>query len=505
MAISLLFLTSTTILPISFLTLLFLFLFLRPSKSSNLPPGPPCFPLLGNLLQLALSRKQLIHYIPDLIPVYGPIFTLRFGSQTHIFITNPELAHEALIQKSQLFASRPAETPIRNIFSCNKFTVNSAFYGPDWRILRRNMVSNILNPTRLKAFDFLRQTAINRFIDQIRAESASNKEISVLRNTRFAVFHILISMCFGLNLHDNEINKIDILMKKVLVTATPQMDDFLPLIKPFFAKKRAEAIKVRKEQIEAIVPLINKRRGILRNPAAHPDAINFSYLDSLLDLQVRNSAPPTDAELVTLCSEFLNGGTDTTATAIEWGIAELIDKPSIQSRIYEEIAAVAGKDARLINENDTEGMVYLQAFVKELLRKHPPAYFTLTHAAVEDGKLGGYDVPKDANLEIYLPAIAEDPRLWKDAGEFKPERFLRGGESADMTGVKEIKMIPFGAGRRACPGMGMGTMHITLLLARMVQEFEWRNPAEKKLNFGSTFVFTVVMERPLRAIAVPRK
>ncbi|KAI0513567.1 hypothetical protein KFK09_009592 [Dendrobium nobile] len=481
----------------------------RNSKQLKLPPGPPGWPIIGNLFQVALSNKQFIHYVRELFPIYGPILTLRMGARTLIIISSAELAHEALIEKGQLFCSRPAENPTRVIFSCNKFTVNSAIYGPEWRSLRRNMVSGMLSNARLKQFYPNRAAAMDRFIDRIRSEAiANNDAILVLRNARYAVFCILISMCFGVELDEKDIILIDEVMKRVLITLSPRMDDYLPLLRPFFSKQRAHALNVRKEQIETIVPLIDKRRAILKNPDDHKSAAPFSYLDSLLDLRVegRNSAP-NDTELVTLCSEFLNGGTDTTATAIEWGIARLINNPSIQSKLYEEIMSVAGKD-KPVSENDIEGMVYLQAFVKELLRKHPPTYFSLTHAAVQTAKLGGYDVPADANLEIYLPTISEDPRLWKDPEEFKPERFLpgAGGESADITGVKEIKMIPFGAGRRICPGLGMGTIHISLMLARMVQAFEWKlHPDEPELDFGSKLEFTVVMNRPLLAIVKARK
>ncbi|KAK8947529.1 Cytochrome P450 77A4 [Platanthera guangdongensis] len=430
----------------------------RRSNKLNLPPGPRGWPIVGNLFQVALSGKQFIHYVRELVPLYGPIFTLYMGTRTLIVVTSAELAHEALIEKGQLFASRPAENPTRTIFSSNKFTVNSAVYGAEWRSLRRNMVSGMLSSARLKEFYATRSNAMDRFIDRIRVESAENGggAVWVLRNARFAVFCILIAMCFGVDLEEEDIVSIDAVMKKVLITLTPRMDDYLPLLQPFFSKQRALALDVRREQIETIVPLIKRRRAILTNPNEHRASLQFSYLDSLLDLRVDGrKSTPTDTELVTLCSEFINGGTDTTATAIEWGIARLIENPSIQSRLHEEISSIAG-EARAANEKDIDQMPYLQAFVKELLRKHPPTYFSLTHAAVETAKLGGYDIPANANLEIYLPTISEDPRLWSEPEVFKPERFLTGGENADITGVTAVKMIPFGAGRRICPGASDG-------------------------------------------------
>lgn len=295
-------------------------------------------------------------------------------------------------------------------------------------------------------------------------------------------------------------------MKKVLITLTPRMDDYLPLLRPFFAKQFKQALLVRREQIETLIPLIRKRKAILQNPILESDALPFSYLDSLFDLKVegRNSAP-NDAELVTLCSELLNGGTDTTATAIEWAIARLIENPTIQSRLHEEILNTVGE--KTIDEKDTEKMQYLQAFIKELLRKHPPTYFSLTHAAIKSGsKLGGYDIPAGANLEIYFPSISEDPKIWTHPNCFDPDRFLTGGADADITGVTEIRMIPFGAGRRICPGLAMGMTHITLMVARMVQAFEWQaHPTQPIIDFSDKSEFTVVMNKPLLAMVRPRK
>lgn len=424
-----------------------------------------------------------------------------------IIIANADLAYEALVEKGQVFASRPRENPTRTIFSCNKFTVNASLYGPVWRSLRRNMVQNMLSATRLKEFRNERESAMDKLIDRLRAEAKENDGVVfVLKNARFAVFCILLSMCFGLEMDEKTIERIDQMMKTVLIVLDPRLDDYLPLLRPLFSKQRKRVQEVRKEQIETLVPLIEKRRKVLENPKTEEasKAASFSYLDTLFDLKVegRKSAP-SNAELVTLLSEFLNGGTDTTGTAIEWAIARVIENPSIQTRLYEEIKSVVGE--RKVDEKDMEKTPYLNAFVKELLRKHPPTYFSLTHAVTEPAKLGGYDIPTDANVEIYLPAISEDPKLWSEPEKFDPDRFINGKEEADITGVTGVKMMPFGVGRRICPGLGMATVHVNLMLARMIQEFEWSNyPENSKVDFSEKLEFTVVMKETLRAKIKPR-
>jgi cytochrome P450 len=488
----------------------------RRYRGLRLPPGPPGWPIVGNLFQVAFSGKLFIHYIRDLRREYGPILTLRMGERTLVIISGAEVAREALVEKGAEFASRPRENTTRNIFSSNKFTVNSAVYGPDWRSLRRNMVSGMLSSSRLREFGHARRRAMDRFVARMRAEAAASPDgasVWVLRNARFAVFCILLDMTFGLlDLDEDHIVHIDAVMKRVLLAVGVRMDDYLPFLRPFFWRHQRRALAVRREQVVTLLPLINRRRAILREMqggSSPPDpsvAAPFSYLDSLLDLRVEGrDGAPSDDELVTLCAELINGGTDTTATAIEWGMARIVDNPSIQARLHEEIARQVG-DARPVDDKDTDAMPYLQAFVKELLRKHPPTYFSLTHAAVRPGsKLAGYDVPADANLDIFLPTISEDPKLWERPAEFDPDRFLSGGEAADMTGSAGIRMIPFGAGRRICPGLSMGTTHIALMVARMVQAFEWRaHPSQPPPDFKDKVEFTVVMDRPLLAAVKPR-
>lgn len=424
------------------------------------------------------------------------------GARTLIIISSAELAHEALVVKGQVFATRPRENPTRSIFSCNKFTVNASLYGAVWRSLRRNMVENMLSASRLREFRNVRDIAMDKLMDRLHSEAKANGgAVWVLKNVRFAVFCILAAMCFGIEVDEEIIEKIDEMMKTVLITLDPRLDDYLPLLSPFFSKQQKKAADVRKKQIQTLVPLIQKRRKALENPGS---AATFSYLDTLFDLKIQGrKSGPTNPEIVTLCSEFLNGGTDTTGTAIEWAIARLIENPEIQSKLSHEIKSTVGH--KKVDEKDVENMPYLNAVVKELLRKHPPTYFLLTHAVTEPIKLGGYDIPTGTNVEFFLPGISDDPKIWSHPEKFDPDRFFSGREDADIMGVTQVKMMPFGVGRRICPGLSMATLHINLMLARMVQQFEWTAfPLNTKVDFAEKLEFTVVMKNPLRAIINPR-
>ncbi|KAK6144644.1 hypothetical protein DH2020_021464 [Rehmannia glutinosa] len=483
---------------LAFLISFLIFVFSRKSgsKKLNLPPGPPGYPVVGNLFQVARSGKPFFQYVRELIPKYGPIMTLKMGTRTMIIISGADLAKEALIEKGQVFASRPRENPTRTIFSCNKFTVNAALYGPVWRSLRRNMVQNALSAARLREFRHVRDSAMDKLVDRLKSEAAANDGVVwVLRNASYVFW-------FGNGWE--LIEKVDQMMKTVLMVLDPRLDDYLPILSPLFSKQWKRVQEVRNQQIETLVPLIEKRRNAVQNPGSDKTAASFSYLDTLFDLKIEGrKSSPSNPEIVTLCSEFLNGGTDTTATAVEWAVARMIENPEIQTRLYDEIRTTVG--GKKVDEKDVEKMPYLNAVVKELLRKHPPTYFSLTHAVTEPAKLGGYDIPTDTNVEFFLPGISEDPNIWSDPEKFDPDRFFAGREEADMTGVTGVKMIPFGIGRRICPGLSMATVHVNLMLARMVQEFEWSgHPDSGKVDLSEKLEFTVVMKNSLRAKITPR-
>ncbi|GAB2301099.1 hypothetical protein Dimus_035131 [Dionaea muscipula] len=495
---------------------------------SNLPPGPPGWPIVGNLLQVILQRRHFIYIVRDLRKKYGPIFTMQMGQRTLVIVTGADLIHEALVQRGPLFASRPPDSPTRLIFSMGKCAINSAEYGPVWRTLRRNFVSELITPARIRQCGWVRKWAIENHLDRLRKEAAEKGFVSVMDQCRLTVCSILICLCFGAKISEEWIRRIELVLKEVMMMTTPKLADFLPVLTPLFRGQLRAARELRRRQLECLVPLIRSRRrfvesggsgttssghGVVELEMSSP--VGAAYVDSLLGLRVpagpagdgvgRARAELGEEELVTLCSEIINAGTDTSATAVEWALMHLVLDQVIQQKLYEEIVAVVGKDGN-ITEDDVEKMVYLGAIVKETFRRHPPSHFMLSHAAVKETELAGYTIPTNVNVEFYTAWLTQDPSVWKNPDEFKPERFMDGGEGmdVDMTGNRGIRMMPFGAGRRICPAWTLGVLHIQMLLAKMVQAFKWIPVPGGPPHPAETFAFTVVMKNPLKALILPR-
>lgn len=200
-------------------------------------------------------------------------------------------------------------------------------------------------------------------------------------------------------------------------------------------------------------------------------------------------------------------GTDTSASTVEWAITELIRNPKVLARLQEELDRVVGQD-RLVSEQDLPQLTYLQAVVKELFRLHPSTPLAIPRIAAESCEINGYHIPKGATALINVWAIGRDPAEWTDPLEFKPERFLPGGEKAhvDVKG-NDFELIPFGGGRRICAGLSIGLRMVQLLTASLAHSFNWDLPAgqdPEKLSTDEAFGLTLQRAEPLLVHPRPR-
>ncbi|KAI3671917.1 hypothetical protein L1987_87114 [Smallanthus sonchifolius] len=199
----------------------------------------------------------------------------------------------------------------------------------------------------------------------------------------------------------------------------------------------------------------------------------------------------------------------TTSTALQWIMANLVKYPHIQRKLYEEIVGVVGPPPpppqpgvgleSVINEEDIKKMPYLKAVVLEGLRRHPPFHFVLPHRVMKEVEVEGYMIPEGATINFMVGEMGLDPKVWDDPMEFKPERFLVNDGVFDMSGSKGIKMMPFGAGRRICPGYDMALFHLEYFVANSIWYFDWTVPDGYDVDFSEEVELTVVMKNPLRA------
>ncbi|KAE8077526.1 hypothetical protein FH972_016083 [Carpinus fangiana] len=465
----------------------------KSSKTQQLPPGPFTVPILGSILWLRKPFSELEPIIRNLQARYGPMVTLRIGKRPAIFAANRDLAHKALVQNGAVFADRPPALPISKIMSSNQL-----------RVLRPHMAHPPPKP-------HLRDPTF------FPGQSGDVNPVVLIGHFQYAMFCLLVLMCFGDKLSETQIKEIEDAQRHLLLGLSRfNMLNFWPTLgKIIFRKRWEEFSKLRRSQEDVLMPLIGARKRAKKERASKAkedevdtdDEFVVSYVDTLLDLELpEEKRKLEDREMISLCSEFLNAGTDTTSTALQWVMANLVKYPHVQEKVLAEIkGVVVGDGEKEVKEEDLHKLPYLKAVVLEGLRRHPPLHFVSPHAVTGDVVLDGYLVPKNADLNFMVADMGWDPKVWEDPMAFKPERFLGGdGEEVfDIMGSREIKMMPFGAGRRICPGFGLAMLHLEYFVINLVWNFDWKAVDGDEVDLSEKQEFTMVMKYPLKAHLSP--
>ncbi|EAZ16670.1 hypothetical protein OsJ_32145 [Oryza sativa Japonica Group] len=496
----------------------------------RVPPGPLAVPVLGSLVWLTHSSSaNLEPLLRRLIARHGPVVSLRVGSRLSIFVADRRVAHAALVGRGAALADRPPDVT-HSLLGESRNTITRSGYGPVWRSSaatsssrRRTRRASASSRPRAPGFAACSSTSSA----DAGAHPASPPR--VLEVFRYAMFSLLVLMCFGERLDEAAVRAIGAAQHDFLLYLGRKTSVFMfypAITKHLFRGRVHLGLAVRRRQKELFMPLIDARRERKKQIQQSGDSaasekkkddnttFNHSYVDTLLTIRLQDvdgdgDRALTDDEMVSLCSEFLSAGTDTTATALQWIMAELVKNPSIQSKLYEEIkATMSGDNDDEINEDDARNnLPYLKAVILEGLRKHPPMHLLLPHKAAEDVEVGGYLIPKGATVNFMVAEIGRDEKEWEKPTEFIPERFMAGGgdgEGVDVTGSREIRMMPFGAGRRICAALSVAMLHLEYFVANMVKEFEWKEVAGDEVDFAERLEFTTVMAKSLRVRLIKR-
>lgn len=489
-------------------------------NSKNLPPGPQTIPIVTIIIWLRRSFVESQAALRALSSKFGPIVTLSSSpSRPVIFIFDGALAYQALVQKGSLFADRPKPLHIPKIISSNQHTITLAGYGPLWRLLRRNLTSMILHPARIMDFHSARKWVLDILLNRLRTLSGAGP-VKVVDHFQVSMFHLLVVMCFGDKMEESQIEEIKAAFQELLASLFSRFRvlNFRQawLTRILFRGRWNEFYKLKKKQEDLLIPYIRKQISRTKSEST-------CYLDTLLTLEIpcgtnesitSGTRKLNEEELVSLCFEFLNAGTDTTSTTLQWIMANLVKYPNIQYKLFEEIKGVVGEVATEVREDALSKMPYLKAVVLEGLRRHPPGHFVLPHSVTQEAELGGYKIPKNASINFAVAEMGWDSEVWEDPMMFKPERFMGmimdrdiNLEEFDMIGFgsHEIKMMPFGAGRRICPGRGLALLHLEYFVANLVWNFEWKAIEGDEVDLAEKQEFTIVMKHPLHTQISPRQ
>jgi len=201
---------------------------------------------------------------------------------------------------------------------------------------------------------------------------------------------------------------------------------------------------------------------------------------------------------------MIYAGTDTSATTVEWAMAELMTHPEILEKAQQELDAVVGS-ARLVQESDLPNLPFLSAIIKETFRLHPPLPLSLPRSSNQPCVVANRRFPVNTRLILNIFAIHRDPSVYENPNAFQPNRFLEHPEVDHMSGQSFYQLIPFGVGRRMCPASHLGNTLVSLMLAHLLHSFDWSLPAGAHLDMAEVYMLMGFRKQPLSLVAKPRK
>lgn len=470
-----------------FVTCLFFFNILQHRRRRNggrLPPGPCPWPIIGNLHQLSLSQPAH-RALKTLADKYGPLMFLRLGSVPTVVVSSSEMANHFLKTHDLVFANRPPTT-VGKYLSYNSKGLIVTPYGDYWKHVRRICVTQLLSAKRIESFRGVREEEVSAMIHSIwekseNGTSAVNISQAFFTLTTNIIWRILAGKKFSNDDLGADSNGFrDLVLQAVSTAGAFDIGNFIPYLDCLdlqgIHRRMKEASKIFDSFAEKV---IDDRMDSTSDGQAEAETEHGKgFVEVLLQIQsVQQDAIITRETIKAIMFDMFAAGTETTAITIEWAMSELLRNPHAMKRLQEEIECRVGRHGK-VNESDVASMKYLHSVVKETLRLYPGGPLSAPHESTEVVTVEGYHIPKKTMLLMNVWAIGRDPTVWgKDASEFKPERFmeeLRGHDDyTDLTGTQDIRMLPFGAGRRGCPGALMATSTISLALAQLVHTFNW--------------------------------
>ncbi|XP_031093014.1 trimethyltridecatetraene synthase-like [Ipomoea triloba] len=476
-------------------------------RKLHLPPGPKPWPIIGNLNLIGSLPHRSIH---DLSQKYGPIMQLQFGSFPVVVGSSVEMAKIFLKTMDINFVGRP-KTAAGKYTTYNYSDITWSPYGPYWRQARRMCIMELFSAKRLDSYEYIRSQELKSILAQLYNVSSARQPILLKDYLSTLSLNVISRMVLGksyLNesegaiVSPNEFKKM--LDELFLLNGVLNIGDSIPWIDFLDLQGYIKRMKALSKKFDRFLEhVVDEHNG--RRVAEGDGFVAKDMVDLLLQLA---DDPSLEVKLERhgvkgFTQDLLAGGTESSAVTVEWAISELLKKPEIFKKATDELDRVIGQK-RWVEEKDMPNLPYIQAIVKETMRLHPVAPMLVPRQCREDCKVAGYDIPEGTRILVSVWTIGRDPTLWDNPNEFIPDRFI--GKDIDVKGC-DYELLPFGAGRRMCPGYSLGLKVIQASLANLLQGFNWRLPNDvtpEKLNMEEIFGLSTPKKIPLAVAIEPR-
>ncbi|CAI0437466.1 unnamed protein product [Linum tenue] len=472
-------------LPAIIITTLLLAIFIffsksRPSTTPPLPPSPPTkLPLIGHMHHLATANSSLLPHraLRDLAHKHGPaIMHLQLGQVQTIVVSSAHIAEAFLKTHDVNFAQRPpAHSADILAYGCTDITSTT--------FLHRNRDFDCIE---FRSFGSIREDEVSNLVAAVSSAAAASGGSGVDLSAMFCklTYGVLSRAAFGEATGEGREAFLPLIDEITRVATGFNVADFFPSFKFLqvvtgVAAKLSVLHRKADEVLESIIAGHGERKKGRKRPSEEEGEGEEVLLDVLLkhrqgeedDLGFSLTTDNIKAVLV----DLFFAGTETTATSLEWAMSELVKNPRVMQKAQSEVRRAFGPKGNKVDEArlQLQELVYLKMVIRESMRLHPPVAVLLPRTGAEDCEIGGYHIPARSSVMVNAWAIGRDPEYWADPETFWPERFL--DSSVDYRGL-HFQLIPFGAGRRICPGMSFALANIELPLAWLLYRFDWKLP-----------------------------
>nr|QWK52418.1 cytochrome P450 76C4-1 [Isatis tinctoria] len=473
-------------------------------RAARTPPGPPRLPIIGNIHQVGKNPHQSF---ANLSKTYGPIMSLKFGSLKTVVITSPEAAREVLKTHDQVLSGRYFNEAIRSInhHKALAWLPSSSAY---WRLLRKISATQLFSLQRHEATKSLRMKKVQELVSFMNESSKRQEAVDISRASFVTVLNIISNMLFSVDLGSYDSKKPSVFQDDVNgimeYIGKPDLANFFPFLRFLDLQGNKKKMKEYSERLFSVFRGFIDAKKAEKSSRNNPKNVSDSdFVDALIDLNNGDEAELNSNDIEHLLYDMFVAGTDTNSSTVEWALAELLRSPKEMVKAQAEIDRVIGQKG-VVEESDIPEMPYLQAVVKETFRLHPAGPLLVPRKAESDAEVLGFMVSKGTQVLVNVWAIGRDPSVWENPTRFEPERFL--GKEIDVRG-RDYELIPFGSGRRICPGLPLAVKIVPLVLASLLYSFDWKLPngiVSEDLDMDETFGLSLHKTTPLQAVPVKK-